>query len=211
MAGCTHCAGDAAGNQRTVDPLIRRILWIALIANAAMFGVEVVASLVSGSVALAADAMDFFGDAANYGISLFVLGMGITARARATLFKGGTMAAFGLWVIGAALYRALTGTAPDAEIMGGVAVLALLVNVTVALLLFRFRRDDSNLRSVWLCSRNDAIGNIAVMLAAGGVVMTAAGWPDVLVAALIAALNLSAARQVIRQARDELAGVPATA
>ncbi|MDX1656214.1 MAG: cation transporter [Candidatus Competibacteraceae bacterium] len=204
MAGCHSCASDQSARRGSRDPALRRILWIALMANTLMFLVEMVASWLSGSVSLAADALDFFGDAANYGISLFVLGMGIAARARATLFKGGTMALFGLYVIGIALWRATTGSVPEADIMGATALLALVVNVGVAMLLFSYRGGDSNMRSVWLCSRNDAIANIAVILAAGGVLATATGWPDILVATIIATLNLSAAWQVIRQARGEI-------
>ena len=168
MAGCTHCEPNAEQGQ---DPRFRNILWLALISNAVMFVVELVASVFSGSVSLQADALDFFGDAANYGISLFVLGMSLKARSSAALFKGATMALFGLWVIGSAIYRAMVGTVPDAAVMGGVGLLALVVNVGVALLLFRYRIGDSNMRSIWLCSRNDALGNIAVMLAASGVFM----------------------------------------
>ena len=155
-------------------------------------------------MALQADALDFFGDAANYAISLFVLGMALRVRAYAALFKALSMAAFGAWVIGAAVHRALTGSEPDPVTMGGIATLALAVNVAVAGLLFRYRSGDSNLRSIWLCSRNDAIGNVAVMFAAGGVFTLGSRWPDLLVAIVIAGLNLWAAVQVVRQASDEL-------
>ena len=169
-----------------------------------MFVVELTASMVSGSVSLQADALDFFGDSVNYGISLFVLSMALQARARAALFKGATMALFGIWVIGSAIYRAATDSVPDAAVMGIVGMIALAVNVMVAWMLFRYRSGDSNSRSIWLCSRNDALGNIAVMLAAGGVVATVSGWPDILVAVLISGLNISAATSVFRQALAEL-------
>jgi Co/Zn/Cd efflux system component len=130
--------------------------------------------------------------------------MGLSARAKAALFKSATMAAFGMWVIGSAVYRAVIGTVPDPAVMSGVGVMAMSVNVAVAALLFRYRTGDSNMQSIWLCSRNDALGNIAVILAAGGVFATATGWPDILVAALIAGLNLHAALQVLRQASSEL-------
>ncbi len=204
MAGCNNCASDSATEAERKDPLFRRVLWFALMSNAIMFLVELTASYASGSVALQADALDFFGDSVNYGISLFVLGMGLHSRAKAALFKGITMAMFGLWVIGTAVFRVATDTVPDAEIMGGIAFLALGVNVVTALMLFRFRGGDSNMRSIWLCSRNDALGNIAVMVAAAGVLTTASGWPDIVVAAIIATLNISAAIQVIRQAHVEL-------
>jgi Co/Zn/Cd efflux system component len=180
------------------------VLWFALLSNAIMFFVEIIASLISGSVSLQADALDFFGDAANYALTLFVLGMGLGVRAKAALFKSATMAAFGVWVIGSAIYRAAIGTVPDPAVMGGIGLMALIVNVAVAALLFRYRTGDSNMRSIWLCSRNDALGNIAVMLAAAGVFATTTGWPDILVAALIAGLSLSAAVHVLRQASSEL-------
>ena len=183
MAGCNDCASESATDTERNDPLFRRILWFALVSNAVMFVVEIIASFTSGSVSLQADALDFLGDSVNYGISLFVLGMALSARAKAALFKSATMAVFGLWVIGSAIYRAAIGTVPDATTMGVIGLLALLVNVAVAWMLFHFRSGDSNMRSIWLCSRNDALGNIAVMLAAGGVYATATGWPDIFVAA----------------------------
>ncbi len=203
MPGCTDCASDVAGRASS-DPIFQRVLWIALIANLSMFFVEIVASYLGDSMSLQADALDFFSDSANYGISLFVVGMAITARAKATLFKGATMALFGAWVIGSAVYRAVSGSAPDPSVMGVIAFLALAVNVAVALLLYRYRDGDSNKQSIWLCSRNDAIGNLAVMFAAAGVFASASRWPDLGVAAIIAALNISAALHVIRLARAEL-------
>ena len=188
----------------TADPHTRRILWIALGLNAVMFAVEIGAGLAAGSVALQADAVDFLGDAANYGLSLFVLGMAVTWRARAAMVKGLAMGGFGLWVIGRALWQAMAGTVPAAAVMGGVGLLALAVNVAVALMLYRYRAGDANMRSAWLCSRNDALGNIAVLGAASGVFVTAAGWPDILVAAIMAALALWSSVQVLRHARDEL-------
>lgn len=200
MAEC----GCAPGVGEAEEPRFRRILWVALIANAVMFVVEVIAGLLSNSVALQADALDFFGDAANYAITLVVLGLSFRARSIAALIKGATMALFGLWVIGSAVYRAFGDTVPDAPIMGSIAVLALVVNVVVAVMLYRYRGGDSNTRSIWLCSRNDAIGNIAVLLAASGVYVSASGWPDLFVAAVIASLSLSAAFQVFVHANREL-------
>lgn len=204
MAGCNDCPGDALARDNANNPRFRVILWIALLANLTMFGVEIVASWWGDSMALQADALDFFGDAANYGISLFVLGMALQWRSYAALFKGATMAAFGTWVIFSAAQRAISGSEPDPMTMGGIATLALAVNVGVALLLYRYRGGDSNARSIWLCSRNDAIGNIAVLGAALSVFALGSRWPDLLVAVLIAALNLSAALQVVRQALEEL-------
>ena len=169
-----------------------------------MFVVEVIASRLGDSMSLQADALDFFGDSANYAISLFVVGMSLAARARASLFKGATMALFGVWIIGSAVHRAIVGSAPEPMTMSVIAFAALLVNVGVAVMLFRFRDGDSNRQSIWLCSRNDAIGNVAVMAAAGGVFVAGSRWPDLLVAGVIAALNVSAAVRVVRLARAEL-------
>lgn len=204
MAGCDGCASDQASGNDLADPRFRRILWLALVANMTMFVVEVVASAFSGSVSLQADALDFLGDSVNYGISLFVLNLTIQARSKAALFKGATMAVFGVWVMGNATYKALAGEVPDAMVMGSIGMLALVVNAGVAVMLFRYRSGDSNMRSIWLCSRNDALGNVAVMLAASGVFVAATVWPDILVAAVIAGLNISAAWQVFRQSAQEL-------
>jgi len=203
MPGCTDCASDQAGEDLE-NPRFRIVLWIALVANFAMFLVEIIASHIGDSMSLQADALDFFGDSANYAISLFVVGMALTARARASLFKSATMALFGIWVIGSAIYRAVVGSSPEPIMMGSVALMALVVNVGVAALLFAYRNGDSNRQSIWLCSRNDAIGNVAVMLAAAGVFASSSRWPDLAVAALIAGLNLSAALRVMRLARGEL-------
>lgn len=204
MAGCTDCAVD---RDAALDRSFRRVLWVALVANAVMFVVEAAASALADSMSLQADALDFFGDSANYAISLFVVGASLAARARASLIKSATMAAFGAWVLGSAVYRAVQGSDPMPEVMGGVAVLALAVNVGVAALLFSFRTGDSNKTSIWLCSRNDAIANLAVIAAAAGVFASGSRWPDLAVAAGIAALNVSAALRVVGLARAELAGV----
>ncbi len=201
MVACRHCE---KANSDLQDSRFRRVLWLALVVNAIMFFVEIITSWLSGSAALQADALDFLGDSLSYVISLSVLGMGLRARASAALFKGTTMAAFGVWVLGTATYRIFSGIPPEAGLMGTIGLLALLANVGVAVVLFRYRDGDSNRRSIWLCSRNDAVGNIAVLLAAAGVVTTASRWPDLIVAGIIAALNLSAAQQVTRQALVEL-------
>jgi Co/Zn/Cd efflux system component len=204
MPGCNHCPADEAAKSTAVDPGFRKVLWIALIANAAMFFLEVGASWTAGSVSLLADSLDFGGDAANYALSLFVLGMAIQTRAKAALLKGISMGLYGVGVLGFALYAAFQGDVPAYTTMGVVAVLALAVNVGVAAIQYRFRNGDSNMRSVWLCSRNDAIGNIAVLCAAVLVGLTQAAWPDLLVAALMASLGLSSSVSVIRQARSEI-------
>ena len=204
MPGCNHCPADEAAKSTVVDPGFRKVLWIALIANAAMFFIEVGASWTAGSVSLLADSLDFGGDAANYALSLFVLGMAIQTRAKAALLKGVCMGLYGVGVLGFALYAAFQGNVPAYATMGAVAVLALAVNVGVAAIQYRYRNGDSNMRSVWLCSRNDAIGNLAVLGAAVLVGVTQAAWPDLLVAALMASLGLSSSVTVIRQARSEI-------
>jgi len=188
----------------TVPPGYRRALWIALAVNAAMALVEIGAGLAAGSVSLLADAVDFVGDAANYGLSLAVLAMALHWRSRVALLKGWTMAGFGVFVLGRAAWSLATGQVPEPVTMGVVGTLALLANVGVALLLYAYRDGDANMRSVWLCTRNDAIGNLAVLAAAAGVFGTGRGWPDLLVAVVMATLALTAARSVLRQARHEL-------
>ena len=191
-----------------VDPRFRRALWIALVVNAAMFVVELGASWRSGSVSLLADSIDFFGDAVNYALSLLVVGMALSTRAKAALFKAASMAGFGVFVIGKALWNLSHGTPPEALTMGGVGFLALAANVGVAFILYRFRAGDSNMRSVWICTRNDAIGNLAVVGAALGVFGTGHAWPDLAVAAIMGTLALTGSATVLRLARAELRAVP---
>jgi len=199
-----HCCTHSAASPPPVDRRYRRTLWIALILNAVMFVVELGASWTSGSVSLLADSIDFMGDAGNYAISLAVLGMGMATRSKAALFKAACMGAFGLFVLARAAWNLQTGVAPQAATMGAVGFVALAVNAGVALMLYRFRGGDANMRSVWICSRNDALGNIAVMLAALGVLGTGSAWPDLLVASMMAVLALSGAFAVLKQARLEL-------
>jgi Co/Zn/Cd efflux system component len=180
------------------------VLWIALVANAAMFLVEVVAAAWSGSSALAADAGDFLGDSANYALSLGAIALGGAWVSRVALLKGAAMSIYGVAVLAYAAWRVWLGVPPEPVTMGVVGLLALLVNLGVAVLLYRFRDGDANMLSVWLCTRNDVIANIAVLVAAAGVFGTGTVWPDVAVAAMIAALGLSAGRIVLRRARAEL-------
>lgn len=184
----------------------RRILWVALVVNATMFAVEIVAGVQAGSLALFADAIDFAGDALNYGVSLAVLASALAWRARAALLKAVSMMGFGLFILGQAVWNLWHGEVPAALTMGAVALLALAANVGVAALLYAFREGDANMRSVWLCSRNDAIGNVAVMLAALGVFGTGQAWPDLLVAGLMASLALHGGWSVWQQAKAELSG-----
>lgn len=195
----------SAPEPKAPAPGFRRALWLALWVNLAMFFVEGLASLQSGSVSLMADAIDFFGDSANYILSLTVLSMGMVWRGRAALAKGMTMVVFGLVVWGRAIWVAHSGLTPEPLTMGAVGALALLANVAVALLLFRFRSGDSDMRSVWLCSRNDAIGNVAVMAAALGVFGTGTAWPDLVVAGIMGTLAITAGISVARHARSDIA------
>jgi len=199
-----NCCGPVADVEANNDPLWRRILWIALILNAVMFSVEIVAGLAADSRALQADALDFLGDAANYAISLCVAGMALAWRACAAVAKAATMLAFGLWVLGSAIWGFFVGASPDAGTMGIIGTVALAVNLAVAAMLFRFRTGDANMRSVWICSRNDAIGNVAVLGAALGVFGTGRAWPDLVVAAIMASLAIWGSIEVFGQARGEL-------
>lgn len=182
----------------------RRVLWIVLVINAVMFVVEIGAGLAAGSASLHADALDFLGDAGNYIISLTVLSMALRYRAMAALAKGLTMGAFGLWVVGTVVWHAVMGTVPEPITMGIVGVAALTANAACAVLLYAYRGGDANMQSVWICSRNDVLGNLAVLLAALGVFGTGTGWPDLIVAAIMASLALQGAIVVIRQAGVEL-------
>lgn len=203
-----HChAPDcqaAAARLLARDPRWRRMLWIALLVNAAMFGVELWAGWHAESAALLADAIDFAGDAVNYGLSLAVLGLAAVWASRVAWLKGWMMGLYGLGVLAYAGRLAWVGSAPQPATMGLVGVLALVANVVVAGLLYRYRSGDANARSVWLCSRNDAIGNALVVLAALGVFGTGTAWPDLIVATAMAGLGVSAAWRVIAQARQEL-------
>lgn len=205
MAG--GCCGGSETTVPTKDKAWRRVLWIALAINAGMFAVEIVAGVAAHSAALKADALDFLGDAANCAISLGVAGMALQWRARAALLKGASLLLLGLWILGSTVWMAMTGTLPQAETMGVIGVLALFANLVCAVMLWRHRDGDANRRSVWICSRNDAIGNIAVVAAALGVFGTGTAWPDIAVAVILAGLGVSGGWQIIRQARTELRGV----
>ena len=201
-----HCCDHDAPKLDAIVNLARyrKILWIALVVNAAMFLVEIVAGVQSGSLSLLADAVDFAGDAMNYAVSLAVLASALAWRARAAMLKAVSMMGFGLYVLGAALWSLWNGGVPQATTMGAIALLALVANIAVAWMLYAFREGDANMRSVWLCSRNDAIGNLAVLIAALGVFGTGSAWPDLAVASLMAALALHGGWTVLQQARGEL-------
>ena len=202
--GADCCNHHHASDPHRGNPAYRRVLWAVLAINAIMFVVEIGAGLASGSASLQADALDFLGDAGNYAISLFVVGMALRYRAMAAFAKGSTMALFGTWVIGILLWHATHGTLPNAFTMGAVGVAALAANAASFALLWAYRGGDANMRSAWICTRNDVLGNFAVLLAAAGVFGTGTGWPDVIVAAIMAGLALQGAALVIRQSLTEL-------
>lgn len=203
------CCGPS--KRPVVDPRWRRALWIALIVNAGMFVGELAAGEIADSRSLQADALDFFGDAANYAISLGVAGLALAWRARAALVKGITLAALGVYVMVSALLAVIGGASPEPAIMGTVGIVALVANVGVAIMLYRFRQGDANMRSVWICSRNDAAANIAVIAAAAGVFGTGTAWPDLLVAGIMATLGITGGVKIIRLALSELQVRPALA
>lgn len=195
---CSHEPASIKPNSK-----FRMALWIALWINLSMFLVELIGGAYAHSSALWADSLDFFGDAVNYGISLAVLGASLYWRATVALIKGLTMAAFGLVVMAKVIYAYLLGIPPEAITMGIIGAIALLANVITAVILYAFRDGDSNMKSVWLCSRNDAIGNVAVIFAAIGVFGTGSLWPDMIVAVIMASLGLTAGYQVVKQALQE--------
>lgn len=197
-----HCCGDVKFDG--LDPAYKRVLFIVIAINAFMFFVEMPMGFIGKSQALKADALDFLGDTLTYTISLLVIGKSMTVRAKVALFKGLSLAAMGLWVLGSTLYTVIYTQQPAALIMGSVGAAALVANIASVLLLLRFKDGDANVRSVWLCSRNDAIGNVMVMVAASGVWISGTGWPDLIVAGLMASLFLSGAVAIVRQARHEL-------
>jgi len=201
MAGC-GCNSRPAFDG--MSPVYKKALLGVIVLNGLMFAVEMAAGIAGRSQALKADALDFLGDFLTYGLSLAVLGQALVWRARAALLKGITLAALGLWVLGSTAWRSLVLGLPSAEVMGGIGFLALTVNLLSVLLLLRYRNGDANVRSVWVCSRNDALGNLGVMAAAAGVWGTATVWPDLLVATVLGGLFLLSASQIIRQALGEL-------
>ncbi|MFN7836130.1 MAG: cation transporter [Burkholderiaceae bacterium] len=202
MVGCKDSCGSS--NENHIDEKYKRILYVCLIANAVMFGVQTMGSYEALSVSLLANALDFLSDAANYAISLFVLGKSLQARAKASYLKGVSLGLIGLWVAFETLQHALQPELPKPEIMTVISIVGLAVNIGCAVLLYRHRGGDSNRESVWICSRNDAIGNIAVIFAAGGVFASATAWPDIIVAAILGYLALSGAWQILRAARKDL-------
>ena len=198
-----NCCGHGATFEG-LSANYKRRLWIVIAINASMFLVEMGAGALAGSQALQADALDFLGDAMTYAISLAVIGTSIQIRARAAILKALSLTAMGLWVLGSTAYHVVVLGIPRAEIMGVIGILALAANVASVVILMRYKDGDANVRSVWLCSRNDAIGNVAVMIAALAVWGTATKWPDLLVAAIMAGLFLSSSVQILRQSFREM-------
>ncbi|MDA9573366.1 cation transporter [Rickettsiales bacterium] len=191
-------------NEHNWDCKYRKILWIVLFINLGMFILEIFSGLISGSQSLLADSLDFFSDAANYGISLYVLSKSITLRAKASLIKGYSMGILGIFVALSTIYKVFFAVTPKAEIIGAVGFIALAANLFSAFLLYKYRKGDSNRTSVWICSRNDAIANIAVIFAGIGVWITSTKWPDLMVAFIIASISLSGAFHIIKKAKKEL-------
>jgi Co/Zn/Cd efflux system component len=201
-AGCGHHVDTS-----DITKSLKRVLWAVLVINASMFFVEISAGVYAGSVSLLADAVDFLGDSASYAISLFVLSKSLRWRAGAALLKGLSMGAFGLWILGTVIYNAIVTGTPVASVMGSVGLMAMVANLVAAFLLYQYRNGDANMRSVWLCTRNDVLGNIAVVIAASGVFATGSQWPDLAVALILASLALHASVQVLKQALGELKSI----
>jgi Co/Zn/Cd efflux system component len=198
----SHCGHNVGFEGK--DKNFRRALIIVILINFSMFGIEMAAGHISGSQSLMADALDFFADGITYTISLIVIGKALRIRSLAAMAKGISLLLMGLWVLSSTIYDVFYIQVPKAEIMGMIGFMALSANVASVLILMRWRQGDANVRSVWLCSRNDAIGNVAVMLAALGVLGTGTGWPDLLVAAIMAGLFINSSFKIIRQSKNEL-------
>lgn len=194
------CCNDKACEIEALRARQSSTLKIVLVINAVMFLVELTAGLIGDSVSLVADSLDMLGDAMVYGFSIYVVARGTRMKAKAALFKGGIMAAFGLFVLGQAVYKMVFPQVPIFEVIGVIGLLALAANGACFFLLWRHRADDINMSSVWLCSRNDIVANISVMFAAAGVWLTHSGWPDILVGLALAALFLRSALFVLRGA-----------
>lgn len=197
----SHCCGNTTFTG--LDPAYKRILWLIIAINGVMFGVEMIAGIAAQSQALQADALDFLGDTLSYGVSLWAIGKAVSIRSNAALLKGLSLILISMWVFSSTVYRLFVMNSPDAFTMGGVAIAAFVANMLSVLLLMRYKNGDANVRSVWLCSRNDAIGNLIVLVAASGVWYSASAWPDLIVAGIMAGLFLSSAWQITRQALME--------
>lgn len=198
------CGCGATQNFDGSSPAYKRVLMVIIAVNFGMFFVEFFGGLASGSMALLADSLDFLGDSATYTISLIVIGMPLAVRAKAGLFKGVSLFAIAAWVLGSTFYRVFVEGVPEALTMGAIGVAAFAANVISAVLLLKYKDGDSNVRSVWLCSRNDAIGNLAVILAASGIAATDTAWLDLLVAGIMGSLFIHSATRIVQQSWAEL-------
>ena len=205
-SGADSCCSGRVPVFDGVDPRYKRVLWTVISINGVMFVTEMLAGHVAGSQALKADALDFLADTITYGLSLAVIGASIKTRAVAALSKGLSLSAMSLWVFGSTLYQTLVLGIPRAELMGAIGLLALAANLASVLLLMRYKDGDANVRSVWLCSRNDAIGNVVVMIAALAVFGTESAWPDLAVAGVMAGIFLTSSVQILKQAWTEYRG-----
>lgn len=208
MAGC--CDQDHIDQNALKVTSFRRALWVVLLINGVMFFAEFSSAFFAGSVALQADALDFLGDTVTYAITLMALGFSVRIRSSVALFKGLSLGLLGVWVYGQTLYYLLSGQIPSYQIMGVMGVIAFCANLFSAALLYRYRTGDSNMQSVWLCSRNDAVGNLAIIIAASGVFATGSGWPDFTVATIMATLSVTASYKIIRLAVREMKSQPIT-
>jgi Co/Zn/Cd efflux system component len=206
MAGC--CDHDDIDQKALQVASFRKALWLVLLINGVMFVAEFGSAFFAGSVSLQADALDFLGDTITYAITLMVLGFPIHVRARAAMFKGLTLGLLGLWIYGQTIYFLMQGQVPTYEIMGVMGIIAFLANLTSVFLLYHFRVGDSNMQSVWLCSRNDMFGNLAIIIAASGVFVTNTGWPDFIVATIMASFAVTASYRIIKLANEELKEQP---
>lgn len=205
MSGC--CEHDDFDQKDLQVHSFRRALWIVLAINGIMFVAEFSSAFFAGSVALQADALDFLGDTVTYAITLMAMGYSLRVRASVALFKGVSLGVLGLWVYGQTLYYLFNHKIPSYEIMGVMGLIAFTANLVSAFLLYRYRVGDSNMQSVWLCSRNDAIGNMAILFAASGVLATGSGWPDFMVATIMATLSVTASYRIIRLATQEMKSI----
>lgn len=201
-SGHTCCSGGVPVFDG-MDSRYKRILWAVIAINGAMFLTEMTAGQLAGSQALKADALDFLADTVTYGLSLAVIGASLRTRATAALFKGLSLSLMAVWVFGSTVYQTLILGVPSAQVMGFIGLLALAANIASVVFLLPYKDGDANVRSVWLCSRNDAIGNVVVMAAALGVWGTSSAWPDLAVAAMMAGLFLTSSVQILRQAWAE--------
>jgi Co/Zn/Cd efflux system component len=200
------CCSDGCNTAQVVDKRYAKVLWIALVLNFGMFALEVIGGSSALSVALFADSIDFFSDGVNFALSLLALSLALVWRSRLAMVKGAAMVLMGLFVLWRGWQHFSSDSVPEPFTMAWIGLLALLINGLIAYLLYRYRAGDAHMRSVWLCSRNDAIGNVAVILAAAGVFGSSQNWPDLLVALVMATLSIWSGLSIVRLADGEIDG-----